>query len=432
MSQTNKAPTYQDMAPIRLAIMDIRRLHKKGQTPHYKDAVIQADLFHIISSYPADFVAKSSESSAFLLSLYTGARAVTVVNIKIKDIINVFHQNKLCTFCTSNYLNYCLHNVIVQIKFTRTKGLINWNHVVSLDGGGSEEEESKEENEEKKENENKNKNEEQRKYLQTGRCAIAKNKSKNKNKNINMNFVFHLARHLKLVFDIDLLSFDRFKISSEILDLKIWNYTEDSLRERFKSRAVCAGYPRSLFSYHSLRSGFICSAIINAGTNPSNIEAVLENTAYVADWIPRSACQMRYVKDTVKRLIISNRLVLPTKNKSKLRNSISTSDSNFNSNSNSNLDSDSNSNSNSSSSSVDRACVDSKMNSLLALFDSEEENQREKTLHNKVEVFKSNNNSFNSELTPSFNSIKPCIEKFVRLKIIILYQVNLFQVGQLF
>ena len=64
-----------------------------------------------------------------------------------------------------------------------------------------------------------------------------------------------------------------------------------------------------MLAFHSLRAGFICSAIIKAGTDRQQVAAVLEHTAYVAGWTPLGRAQMHYVKDSVKRTIVSNRLV---------------------------------------------------------------------------------------------------------------------------
>ena len=84
------------------------------------------------------------------------------------------------------------------------------------------------------------------------------------------------------------------------------------MRELFKSRALSASYPPKLFTFHSLRSGFICSALLKAGTNANAVKAILENTAFIAGWVPNQAAQLRYVKECGKKTIISSRLVMPT------------------------------------------------------------------------------------------------------------------------
>lgn len=44
----------------------------------------------------------------------------------------------------------------------------------------------------------------------------------------------------------------------------LFGLNKDALRERFKNAAERAGYLHGLLSFHSLRSGFICSALIKA------------------------------------------------------------------------------------------------------------------------------------------------------------------------
>lgn len=56
------------------------------------------------------------------------------------------------------------------------------------------------------------------------------------------------------------------------------------MRAIFSDRVRLAGYPKRLFSFHSLRSGFLCAALLKAGKSESAKKAVLEYCAYVAGW----------------------------------------------------------------------------------------------------------------------------------------------------
>src|SRR4051812_18266705 len=69
------------------------------------------------------------------------------------------------------------------------------------------------------------------------------------------------------------------------------------------------GIPSELLAFHSLRSGFLCGAIMKGGTNPGSVAQVLSHTAYVAGWQPGRGPQLQYVRDTVKRTIVGNRLI---------------------------------------------------------------------------------------------------------------------------
>jgi hypothetical protein len=65
-----------------------------------------------------------------------------------------------------------------------------------------------------------------------------------------------------------------------------------------------------MLTFHSLRSGFLVSNLIKAGTNKERRTAVLETAGMVAGWLPASRPQMQYVRPTAIKLIIANRLVL--------------------------------------------------------------------------------------------------------------------------
>ncbi|KAH7814690.1 uncharacterized protein MONOS_16432c1 [Monocercomonoides exilis] len=60
-------------------------------------------------------------------------------------------------------------------------------------------------------------------------------------------------------------------------------------------RARSTGYPSNLFSFHSLRSGFKCSALL----------------ATVVGWVPNSAVQQRYAKNAISAAIVANRVGNP-------------------------------------------------------------------------------------------------------------------------
>ncbi|KAH7826718.1 uncharacterized protein MONOS_14816 [Monocercomonoides exilis] len=93
------------------------------------------------------------------------------------------------------------------------------------------------------------------------------------------------------------------------LSEKLWPISSDCIREKHKMRAKNAGYPRSLFSFHSLRSGFICSALIKSKSDPQAQKAVLERTSLFSDWVPHRLVQMGYIKKVARRALVSTRLL---------------------------------------------------------------------------------------------------------------------------
>ncbi|KAK2959874.1 hypothetical protein BLNAU_5071 [Blattamonas nauphoetae] len=95
------------------------------------------------------------------------------------------------------------------------------------------------------------------------------------------------------------------------LEEKLWPIGPDAMTIRLQNRAFQAGYERQYFGFHSLRSGFLTSALIKAGDDNTASTRVLEQTAIVARWGPYSAVQMKYVKTAAIAIHVANRLVLP-------------------------------------------------------------------------------------------------------------------------
>lgn len=62
---------------------------------------------------------------------------------------------------------------------------------------------------------------------------------------------------------------------------KVWRWSVSGAGETFSNRAWKAGFEKGLLSYRSLRSGFLCSALLKAGKND---QSALEKTAFVAGW----------------------------------------------------------------------------------------------------------------------------------------------------
>jgi hypothetical protein len=218
-----------------------------------KDAAILADVVHIIDSTPDGVSTKAEEASLWLCAVSTGARSVTCAAVALRDIALVKDLDDGQT--------------LVQIRYMRTKAITNWNHTVSLEG-------------------------------KLGEKSSA-------------NVVFWLDAHLAKTFGLHLRDYSHWNLTPEIGARKLWRWSKDAMSAMFRRRAESAGFPKGLLSFHSLRAGFICSALIQAGTNKDAVASVLENTAFVGGWVPNQKAQLRYVKNTAKRLIVSTRLILP-------------------------------------------------------------------------------------------------------------------------
>lgn len=234
------------------ALSEVRRSKSQLKGSEGKEPAIVSDVELIINLTPDGVVTKSAEACLWLTSLSTGARAVTCFHVQVGDIVKVIKKSD------SDLL-------LVQILFRVTKGNWNWNHTITLEGDPDD--------------------------------------------NHSLNVVYWLKTHLKDNFDLDLLDIENWDEYSK--SVKLWPWSKDAMRLMFKTRAESAGFPYHLFSFHSLRAGFLCSALLNAGTDSDAIKAVLEHTAFVAGWVPYKPAQMRYVKESAKRTIVTSRLVLP-------------------------------------------------------------------------------------------------------------------------
>lgn len=85
------------------------------------------------------------------------------------------------------------------------------------------------------------------------------------------NPVYYWVEFLRSEIDID-LTIDRSQgqldqivntILSNDHNLIRPNLNADTLSRRLAMESVHAGYPNGLFSFHSLRAGFLCSAVVN-------------------------------------------------------------------------------------------------------------------------------------------------------------------------
>ena len=88
--------------------------------------------------------------------------------------------------------------------------------------------------------------------------------------------------------------------------------SQSTMSERINSVAVYCGYPSRMFSCHSLRSGFLCTALLKHAVDTGkevNFPEVWNKCALVAGWHVRSRHQEKYCKSAFLRCIVSSRLI---------------------------------------------------------------------------------------------------------------------------
>jgi hypothetical protein len=128
-----------------------------------------------------------------------------------------------------------------------------------------------------------------------------------------MNPFYHLNLLCLWLTKKSLLNLDEFSKSE--LDSLIFDSSADAMSGHIRVTCYNSGYPKDFFTSHSLRSGFLCCMVIYKYLNPQiarDDNDVLFISGIVAGWVPKAKAQLRYIKDALKRVLVSNRaLVCP-------------------------------------------------------------------------------------------------------------------------
>jgi integrase len=207
-----------------------------------KDAAIASDVAWIIKCIPDGYIYKAEQASLFSFAAQTGARAVSCAFVHLEDIIRAqVHEDG---------------QVQIQVLLMRTKGVKQGlKHPINLRGSVS------------------------------ANDAVT-----------SVNCLYWLEQHLQQKWGLSLLSWNYDQVIGQfgVQQQRLWPYTEDDLSSKFRKAAKYAGYPAGLLSFHSLRSGFLCTALLTAGSRQS-MEKAMEYAAFVAMWKPYGRAQNLYV-----------------------------------------------------------------------------------------------------------------------------------------
>ena len=126
-----------------------------------------------------------------------------------------------------------------------------------------------------------------------------------------MNPFYHLN-----LFCLQMLKkplFDVSTFSKAELNMLLFNSTTDAMSGLIRVACYNSGYPKGFFTCHSLRSGFLCCMVIHKYLNPQvarDDNDVLFISGIVAGWVPKAKAQLRYIKDALKRVLVSNRALV--------------------------------------------------------------------------------------------------------------------------
>lgn len=257
-----------DMIPldIKRAMQNVYAFVKRAY-PHLAQVQSRApcttrDIEHIINSTPKGDCGKAEQASCWLTAGQTGARVVTMAHVTVGDIVSVRPSSRKGP--DGNPM------LLTKIMFNVTKGNRHWHHKVSLEGQTS---------------------------VESGCDAV-----------------FWLEKHLLSSVGLSLHKHSEWQLSPELQKRKMWHWNVDAMSAAFKTACELAGFPSELFSFHSLRAGFICSAVIEEALKQGDVSdsakhAIMEATAFVAGWKPNGPAQQGYIKDVLKSNLIASRLV---------------------------------------------------------------------------------------------------------------------------
>jgi hypothetical protein len=189
---------------------------------------------------PSTFKDRELYFSAFLFSLCSGQRYVTISNVKISDIRRIYisENNKFGV------------TIVARI----TKGDNDWNQAFNLEG-------------------------------------LLEYNEKEVNQ---MDAVYWLNKHLKNAHKLNLKDFDK-KIWEKNQSY-LWGNVDSKTRKHSNPipyqqlyrtwRLFCdkAGIPSGWFGLHSFRSGFYCQSLLNSSSKGISIDTMNELTMMVAGW----------------------------------------------------------------------------------------------------------------------------------------------------
>ncbi|KAH7827159.1 uncharacterized protein MONOS_16000 [Monocercomonoides exilis] len=217
-----------------------------------KEPCLLCDVARIISKTNDLSPSKAMEASLWLVAIFTGARAVTMWNVLVGDIGALIPSESGDT-------------LILKINLRVTKGNPHWNHTISLEGTLDERN--------------------------------------------DLNVLYWLNQHLIQTFSLDLREIESWVLNEDLKFRRLWDLNRDAMSQRLRRRAQDAGYPHDLFSFHSFRSGFMCSAILASGVDAHSRDSTYIFTAAIAGWIPNSKVQNRYSKPAITGTIVTNRII---------------------------------------------------------------------------------------------------------------------------
>lgn len=232
--------------------------------PKKAPTMLPADLGNLLRCMPDHWHRKAEFQAMLLLGALTGARACTISELAVRDIL------QMTALPDGRFM--------LRLAYRFLKGQPHSSHTVNLEG----------------------------------RLVYADESDPARLKDP----VFWLAAHLWNAFGVDLR--DPARLSTEFARLKtldpasrLFPVSVAALSSRVAWLGKQAGYPAGFFSFHSLRSGFLVAAMFSRLGQPCDQAwrtSVLEETGFIAQWVANSQAQLGYIREVIRRAASATRI----------------------------------------------------------------------------------------------------------------------------
>jgi hypothetical protein len=129
-----------------------------------------------------------------------------------------------------------------------------------------------------------------------------------------MCFVKYFVKYIESAHGIDLLSFNKKNLSKEQKLKKVFNISKRSCSDMFSYVCFEAGYPKNMFSFHSLRSGSFVSQLFEATKTTVNshlFSNLFQKARALGGWVNNSTAFKKYVRRVEIATLVCNRFVDP-------------------------------------------------------------------------------------------------------------------------
>ena len=126
----------------------------------------------------------------------------------------------------------------------------------------------------------------------------------------SLNVLYWIDQHLRHTFSVTLkeVAGGKFGAGRDGSEL-VWPYPTDSMTQFLKLRLRDAQIDPDHFGFHSFRSGFLASCVIQGEKREQSVEDVLTRCAIITGWKPRGDIQFGYIREDVRRSLVTTNLI---------------------------------------------------------------------------------------------------------------------------